>query len=287
MNRRPVKKKPEEIRTNPLKTLALSGEDWHEVEHGITLFNSGKFWHAHEAWELVWQRQAEDERLFFQGIIQLAAAYHHLAKKNHRAGYVNNLKKAKAILRVFAPEYLGISVSPLLEAIGAGLAVSEGREDLPPADDEYRLVPKIRFRLPYDPDLMAAVRSAIASGEFGEGVGLFNSGYHWEAHERWDEAMRNAEGEAKSFLQGFMQAAAGLSFLRSGKNENAGYLFLKSVENLRRFGELNCGVDFQPLVDWIAGALHPDGSGLSVVRMPAEALPKIAVNRNGEGSPTS
>ncbi|HLF14223.1 MAG TPA: DUF309 domain-containing protein [Bacteroidota bacterium] len=287
MNRRRAKKKPEEIRTGPLKTLSLSSEDWHEVEHGIRLFNSGKFWHAHEAWELVWQRQAEDERLFFQGIIQLAAAYHHLAKQNHRVGYVNNLRKAESILRVFTPEYLGISVSPLLEAIGAGLAASEGREDLPPADEEYRLIPRIGFRLPYDPDLLAAVRSAIASGEFGEGVGLFNSGFHWEAHERWEEAMRNAEGGAKNFLQGFVHAAAGLTFLRSGKNEKAGYLFMKSVENLRSFGEMDCGVEFQPLVEWMAGTLHSDGTGLPAGRMPADAPPTIAFRRNGERKPTS
>ncbi len=78
MNNRPAKKKPGDIRVDPVKPLSLSTEDWHEVEHGIKLFNAGKFWHAHEAWELVWQRQAEDERLFFQGLIQLAAAYHHL-----------------------------------------------------------------------------------------------------------------------------------------------------------------------------------------------------------------
>jgi predicted metal-dependent hydrolase len=287
MSRRPVKKKPEEIRTDPLKTLPLSSEDWQEVEHGIALFNAGKFWQAHEAWELVWQRQSDDERLFFQGIIQLAAAYHHLTRKKHRAGYVNNLVKAEAILRVFAPEYIGIAVAPLLGAIEAGLAAARGGEDAEPSGDELALIPKILFSLPYDPDLAAAVRSAVASGEFGEGVALFNGGYHWEAHERWEEAMRDAEGEAKLLLQGLAQAAAGVNFLGSGKNGNAGYLFVKSVENLRRFGGLNFGVDVSRLVEWMEGALRPDRSALAAGKQPPCPPPKIVLNGNGRSNTTS
>jgi predicted metal-dependent hydrolase len=287
VNGRPVKRKPEEIRTGPVRELPLSAEDWHEVRHGISLFNAGKFWHAHEAWELVWQRQAEDERLFFQGLIQLAAAYHHLVRKHHRPGYVNNLKKAEAILRVFTPEYLGISIGPLLEAIDAGLDAAEGKGELPAGEDEFRLIPRIPFRVPCDPDLVVAVRTATAGGDFHEGVALFNRGYHWEAHERWEEAMRNAEGDAKGFLQGFVQAAAGLSFLTAGKSENAAYLILKSIENLRRFGGVDAGVDYRELLEWMSGALHPDGSGPPQVRAGERPVPKIMLNGHGEGGSTS
>lgn len=286
MNQRPGKKKPGEIRTDPVKPLDLSTEDWHEVEHGIELFNAGKFWHAHEAWELVWQRQAEDERLFFQGIIQLAAAYHHLVK-GHRTGYVNNLRKADAILRVFAPEYLGIAVSPLLATMAEGISASEGSGGLPPGDREYRLIPKMQFRLPYDPDIAVAVRTAIASGEFGEGVALFNGGYHWEAHERWEETMRAAAGEAKGFLEGFVQAAAGINFLKSGKYDMAGYLFRKSIESLRKFGGVECGVEFLPLVEWMERSVNSPGQGAASAARGGAAPPVIGMNGNGSGMPTS
>lgn len=287
MNNRPPKRKPGEIPVDPVKVLALSSEDWAEVEHGIGLFNAGRFWHAHEAWELVWQRQEEDERLFFQGLIQLAAAYHHLTVRKVRAGYVNNLRKSGAILRVFAPEYLGIEVSPLLEAIEEGLRAEGGDDVALPTERDLRLIPKIRFRLPYDPDLMAAVRAAIADGDFAEGVTLFNGGLHWEAHERWEESMRRAEGDAKDFLQGFVQAAAGMSFMASGKRDKAGYLFLKSVETLRRFGGLECGVEFAPLVDWMHGSIRPDPSGLPVAHAPGSAAPRIGMAGNGKASATA
>lgn len=47
---------------------------------GIDLFNAHDFWHAHEAWEEIWLRSEGDEKQFLQGLIQLAAAYHHVKR---------------------------------------------------------------------------------------------------------------------------------------------------------------------------------------------------------------
>ncbi len=46
---------------------------------GADLFDAGAFFEAHEVWEEAWNA-AEDpeERLFFQGLIQIAAAFHKL-----------------------------------------------------------------------------------------------------------------------------------------------------------------------------------------------------------------
>ena len=48
-------------------------------ENGVRLFNDGAFWEAHEAWEGEWLRRPKgsDERRFYQGLIQLAAALLH------------------------------------------------------------------------------------------------------------------------------------------------------------------------------------------------------------------
>lgn len=53
---------------------------------GIELFNAHKFWHAHEAWEQPWLTAQGDERQFLQGLIQLAAAYHHVQRGTFRGG---------------------------------------------------------------------------------------------------------------------------------------------------------------------------------------------------------
>lgn len=275
MNTRPKKKKPEEIPTDPLREISLTGEDRSALEHGIRLFNSGKFWHAHEAWELVWQRTPDDERLFFQGLIQLAAAYHHLAKGENRNGYVNNLRKAGDKLRVFGPRYLGVDVAPLLGAIDSGIraAGENGQSRLPGID--AGLVPKISFHLHDHPDLTAAVRTVTESDEFQEGVDLFNRGYHWEAHEKWEEAGRISTEDGRAFVEGFLQAAGGIHFLKTAKTEMAGYLLGKALEHLRQFDEMQCGFDFRELLGWISDHLTTDGSGKSVVRKPGSPVPPI------------
>lgn len=40
------------------------------------MFNAGRWWEAHEAWEPLWLRAAGPERHFLQGLILLAAALH-------------------------------------------------------------------------------------------------------------------------------------------------------------------------------------------------------------------
>jgi predicted metal-dependent hydrolase len=47
---------------------------------GIELFNAHRFWHAHEAWERDWLVAEGEQRVFLQGLIQLAAAYHHVQR---------------------------------------------------------------------------------------------------------------------------------------------------------------------------------------------------------------
>jgi len=50
-------------------------------EDGVRLFNDREFWHAHEAWEELWLEEDDDDLvLFYQGLIQLAAAYHHMKR---------------------------------------------------------------------------------------------------------------------------------------------------------------------------------------------------------------
>src|SRR5258706_506524 len=51
-------------------------------EEGIDLFNEGKFFECHEAWEEVWKRSDGEAKLFYQGIIQAAVAILHAQRGN-------------------------------------------------------------------------------------------------------------------------------------------------------------------------------------------------------------
>ena len=55
-----------------------------QFERGVALFNAGKFFEAHEAWEELWLVEPEPEKTFLQGMIQLAAAFHHCRRGNSR-----------------------------------------------------------------------------------------------------------------------------------------------------------------------------------------------------------
>jgi len=53
---------------------------------GAHLFSQKKFYEAHEAWEEIWLRESGQTKKIYQGLIILAAGFHHLQKgKNKRA----------------------------------------------------------------------------------------------------------------------------------------------------------------------------------------------------------
>ena len=86
------------------------------VEEGIRLFNSGKFFEAHEALEAVWLKSVGEDKLFLHGLIQVAAAFHHLTREN-RAGFRSLIEKGTQKLDRVAPVFMGIDVARLRRSL--------------------------------------------------------------------------------------------------------------------------------------------------------------------------
>ena len=61
----------------------LSARDEVLFDNGINLFNSGKYWDAHESWEEIWQelgdKPEDDWEILLRGLIQVAAGLHCLS----------------------------------------------------------------------------------------------------------------------------------------------------------------------------------------------------------------
>lgn len=245
---KPVKKKPGEIQRNPIREISLSHAEWEEFQRGVQLFNSGEFWLAHEAWENVWKAHDEDERLFFQGIIQLAAAYHQIDTHASFRGLISNFGKAYEKLEVFAPSYLGVYVKPLLKAIEVSRAEAEERGEKGMRDFPSALIPKIQFHAPDNPDLTAELQTVFTSAEFREGISLFNEGLFWEAHEAWEEIWRELDGEAKQIMHAFVQTGSAYSFMRLARPSAAVYLYEKSLSVFEEFGGINKLLDMPPVI---------------------------------------
>ena len=88
------------------------------LARGIAEFNSWRFYDCHETLEDVWR--AEDGRLadFFQGLIKVAAGFHHLLRGNHK-GAVSLLGHALTLLAPYRPACLGVDVQRLIDEASA------------------------------------------------------------------------------------------------------------------------------------------------------------------------
>jgi predicted metal-dependent hydrolase len=79
---------------------------------GLRLFNEGRYFECHEAWEEVWKRATGDEKRFYQGLIQAAVAILH-AERGNFDGARSLYEKAREKLEGFPSEYAGIALADL------------------------------------------------------------------------------------------------------------------------------------------------------------------------------
>jgi len=125
---------PQPQTLDPAQALALA----------VRQFNTWRFWDCHETLEDLWR--AEDTSLadFYQGVIKLAAGFHHLLRGNHR-GAVTLLGGGLQLLEPFRPRTLGIDVDSLLDQARAcyDAIVSLGPQHL--GDFDRALIPPIAF----------------------------------------------------------------------------------------------------------------------------------------------
>jgi len=77
---------------------------------GVRHFNAHEFWDAHESWETIWLVAESDVEQFLQGMIQLAAAYHHVKRGTHR-GAVRLFDAALRRLSAFPIRWSGVDRS--------------------------------------------------------------------------------------------------------------------------------------------------------------------------------
>jgi hypothetical protein len=81
--------------------------------HGVSLFNAGEFFAAHEVWEDLWREASGQEKQFYQGLIQCAVALEHARRGNVRGA----LRLAERYPRRFAgvqPVFMGLNVGDFL-----------------------------------------------------------------------------------------------------------------------------------------------------------------------------
>jgi uncharacterized protein len=108
--------------------------DWTQgaLKEGLRCFHAGAFFEAHEHWESVWLLAAEPEKTFLQGLIQLAASFHHFQRGNC-AGTVLLLRAGLARLEKYPEEFGGVQLEPLREEARRWLAALEAEPPRTPS----------------------------------------------------------------------------------------------------------------------------------------------------------
>jgi uncharacterized protein len=96
-------------------------------EEGLKAFNSGHFFEAHELWEEVWLETRDPDKIFLQGLIQVAAAFHHYSQANLR-GTRNLLQAGLLKLDRFPEAHGGLAIEPLRSEVRVWLTALEATE---------------------------------------------------------------------------------------------------------------------------------------------------------------
>ena len=129
------------------------------LAQAIEQFNQHQFYRCHDTLEALWSEAGEPQRTFYQGLLQVAVALHHLENNNWR-GAVILLGEGVRRLRRYHPDYETIDVATLLsqcltlqQFLQAGLgaqAVEESNPKTFPSRGDMPSLPAI-VQLPLSP----------------------------------------------------------------------------------------------------------------------------------------
>ena len=87
---------------------------------GVTLFNAGQFFAAHETWEATWVECVGPEKALLQGLIEIAAGYAKI-ESGIRNGGVKLLTRGLDHLRAYLPMAHGLDLGPFAAGVEADL----------------------------------------------------------------------------------------------------------------------------------------------------------------------
>lgn len=85
-----------------------------KAQEGITLFDQGSFYEAHEPLEEAWMETPSPERDLYQGILQIGLAYYQITRGNYR-GALKMFSRGQRNLRPLGDSLLGVNLKQLRE----------------------------------------------------------------------------------------------------------------------------------------------------------------------------
>jgi uncharacterized protein len=112
------------------------------LQLGVDLYNAGHYWNAHEAWEEVWLDSERPLRNFYQGLIQVTAAFVHVTRKEY-PGSVRLLDAGIEKLEAYPASYMGLDLARLVAGAKAARQQLQELREKQVAGFDRSLIPRI------------------------------------------------------------------------------------------------------------------------------------------------
>jgi len=87
-----------------------------DIDEGIKLFNEGAYFEAHDFFEDLWMEAVEDERDFYQGMVQVSVGSYHLICGNY-TGALSQYRKGIEKLEKYKDSTKILDLKNFLEEI--------------------------------------------------------------------------------------------------------------------------------------------------------------------------
>jgi len=111
---------------------------------GIREFNERRFFEAHDVLEDFWHEYRETDRIFIQGLIQVAVGFYHFENGNYK-GSCSQFTKAITKLEPYLPHHHGIETQRFLTSVKEWLGVAEKLKQGDTVEFESNGIPTIEY----------------------------------------------------------------------------------------------------------------------------------------------
>lgn len=122
--------------------------DAEQLDEAIALYNRGQYFAAEELLECIHASSDPADREMLRAMAMLCTAMHLHFERGGGRGVVNLLRQCLIILEDHQPQYLGVRVNELYEALEAYLQELSGRKKPGATFFDRWLVPRIGYRPP-------------------------------------------------------------------------------------------------------------------------------------------
>lgn len=112
------------------------------LAEGVRLYNGGRFFECHEVLEEVWLQESGEDKAFLQGLIKVAAAFHHYGQGTYE-GMLSLLQAGAETLRPFAPARHGVELGDFLGRVEAWIPRARRLLASEPVEDGAALPPLV------------------------------------------------------------------------------------------------------------------------------------------------